>query len=166
MSKALDPIEEQKIQRLVEARALMGMTVRQAAFYAGYSPEAAKRILENNEVAISEMKALEEGLATKYEVTKERVVRGMIDAIDRAKVLGMPAAEMNGWKELGKMQGLYAPSEHHVHISKDAARFERELQELPHSELLRIASSSGNWRSSSVPDIIEGEFSEVRSEKD
>lgn len=160
-----DPLHEMRVQKLVEAHVLMNMTIRQASFYAGISPDRGRKIMREDPVALREIEELREHLGAQYEVTKERVVKGMVDAIERAKVLGLPAAEMTGWKELGKMHGMYAPTEHRVHVSKDAARFERELQELPHHELLKIASSSGRWRQKDNVEAIDGEFVEVKRDE-
>lgn len=160
-----DPIHQMKVQRLVEGHILMNMTQRQASFYAGFSPEQGRRILKKDPIARREIEELRKQMATRYEVSKERVVRGMVDAIERAKMLGQPNTELTGWKELGRMHGMYAPTEHRVHVSKDAARIERELQELPHHELLKIAAGSGNWAETNQMEVIDGEFVEVGREE-
>jgi len=149
--------EDLKQTKLLEGKMIYGMTTKEAAYFAGYAYDQAKRLLKT-EPLVEQAKALQKQMQHKYGITRERVVEGMVDAMERAKVYGDVKTELNAWKELGKMHGHYAPSEHKIHISKDAARLERELQELPTSEVLKIASSSGNWQN----EAIDAEFEEIK----
>jgi hypothetical protein len=147
-----------KRTKLLEGVIVFGMTVKQAAYYAGFSPGHASSLLKEPAM-IEEAEAMRAQMEAKYNITRDRVVRGMVDAIDRAKNFGDPKTEIAGWKELGKMHGHYAPSEHRIHVSRDAERLERELRTLPYEEVLKLATSGGNWHGE---EALEGEFTEVK----
>lgn len=151
--------EELKQTKLLEGKIIYGMTTREAAYFSGYSYGQAQRLLKTEKL-VEQANALKKQLEHKYEITRDRVVQGMVDAVERAKIYGDVKTELNAWKELGKMHGHYAPSEHRIHISKDAARLERELQELPTHKLLELASASGNWQN----EAIDAEFTEVSND--
>lgn len=149
---------ELKKTRLLEGILVYGMTTKQAAYFAGFSPRHAAELLKTPEMQ-EEAEAIRGQLSAYYGITKERVVKGMVDAIDRAKQLGDPRTEIAGWKELAQMHGLYAASEQHIKVSYDASRLERDIKEASHEELLKLATQSGNWQNQNA---VDAEFIEVK----
>lgn len=146
---------DEKVVRLVEAFIVLGMTKRQAAVYAGFTYDQAKRIL-NSEQGQQLILDTREAMAKRYEVTKDRVVRGMVDAIERAQQLGEPNTELSGWKELAKMHGYYEPTTHNIKISTDQEELRRQIQEMTREQLLQIASAQ------SLPvEFVDAEYAEV-----
>lgn len=156
---ASEASDDLALQRLIDARVVMNLPLKHAAYYAGVSQSKAKAMLDSPEgkEAIEASRAITEA---QYDVSRDRVVRGMVDAIGRARMLGEPNTEISGWKELAKMQGYYAATEHHVKVSHDQETLKRQLKELSETELLKLMSDPGL----TPKDVIEGEFEEVSRE--
>lgn len=142
-----------KVSKLIEGLLVLGMNKKQAALYAGFSYSHAKDLLKTPEV-IEEMQVTSELIRKKYHITRDRVVKGMVDAAERAKMLGEPNTELNCWKELGKLHGLYEPTQHRVIHSADEEELSRRIEEMPREELLKLAAQKKR-----TPAIIEGEVS-------
>jgi len=145
---------DEMVTKLIEGFLVMNMTKRQAAAYAGFSENQANRILnsDNGKRLLAETR---EQLARKYNITKERVIKGMVDAIDQAKLLGEPGTQISGWKELGKMQGLYEPQVHRVEYSADEETLRKQIREMSQDQLIELATAKD------PTNIIDGEFEEV-----
>lgn len=142
------------VTRLVEGFVVLGMTKKQAAAYSGFSYDQAKRILNSREgeEAIAEARAVME---KQYAMSKDRAVRGIMDAVDRAKMLGEPGTEIKGWVELSKMHGYYEPTRHQIEVSHDRETLQRQIKEMSKEQLLELATAKD-------PVIIDGEYTEVR----
>lgn len=133
---------------------LRGQTQTIAARSAGYSDPsiAANRLLK--------MSKIHEGLAylqRKYEkssqMTRKKVMDGLLEAIDMAKLQAEPATMVNGWREIGRMCGYYAAEKRVIDINITARRAVDQLETLSDAELLEMIDKDS--------DMIEGEFAEV-----
>ena len=75
----------------------------------------------------------------KAKVTRDEVLEGFKDAIQDAKLLGDPNAQIKGWTEIGKMCGFYAPEKHEVRLSAGGKALEDQLSGLSTEQLLELA---------------------------
>lgn len=50
------------------------------------------------------------------QMTRKKVMDGLIEAIEMAKLMAEPSSMIAGWREVGKMCGYYAPVEHKMKI--------------------------------------------------
>jgi len=114
----------------------------QAAIRAGYAPasaySAAHRLLKKDEIraAVAERQAL---VAEELEVTRQEVMRGLLDAVEIARLQADPAALVKAWSELARMCGYYAPVKQQVDVSVSAKRMVDQFEVMSDAELLRLA---------------------------
>lgn len=82
--------------------------------------------------------------------TKDDIVDGIKEAIDQAKLIDDPMAQIRGWTEIADLLGYKSKqSGVTINISNDARK---QIAALPDNELMRLAGDG---------DIIDGEFRRV-----
>jgi len=86
-------------------------------------------------------------------MTRKKVMDGMLEAIEMAKLQAEPATMVNGWREIGRMCGYYAAERKILDINITAKRAVDQLEMLSDGELLEMIERDS--------DLIEGEFTEV-----
>lgn len=150
----LDPVTgcTPKETKAIQAIA-MGMSRDQASKHAGYSSSNLSRALRRPRCQ-AYMKELFEKAQDEFNFTRADVVKGLKAAIDDASILSDPTAQIAGWREIGKILGLYAPEEKKIVLTSDQERLRNQLETIPEEELLRLAGSISM-------DVIEGECEEV-----
>lgn len=140
----------------VEARS-KGMNCVQAAQAAGYAfPDVKGYTIESVpavKAAIAKAWAANEKAAA---MTKKKVMDGMLYAIDQAKLLADPTAQISGWREIAKMCGYYEPQKMKVEISVSAKRMFSQFETMSDEELLKIADT----------EIIDVDATEVEGENE
>ena len=135
----------------VENRAGFGMAKGDAARAAGYSDAAGEAKVLEKLPAISEAMAAERAKNARYAgVSRQDVIDGIKDAIDQAKLLAEPMAQIAGWREIAKICGHYAPEVKELRLTGSQEAKLREMQALTDDQLLELA---GN--------VIEGESTRV-----
>lgn len=121
---------------------------------AGYSPNpsTATALMKNPKIikAIAEEKG---EYAKASGITKKKVVDGFLEAIEMGRVKGDPVAMIAGWREIGKICGLYEPQKTKVEVSVNGQVMIQRLQTMTDEELLQLAD--GNV------DALSGEFNVV-----
>lgn len=116
-----------------------------AAIRAGYSARSAHvtacRILKDSRVqaALAERQAR---VAEELEITRHEVMKGLLEAVDIARVQADPAALVKAWSEIGRLCGYYAPERKQVEVSVSAKRLVDQLEVLSDVELLRLAEQA------------------------
>jgi phage terminase small subunit len=117
-----------------------------AAVRAGYSRKAAKQtaseLLTNPNVRAL-VAQHEAAAAGRLGVTKERVIQELEAAIEVARLQGNPGAMIQGWTQIAKMCGYFAPEQRKVEVSVDARDFASQVREMSESELLELSAGSG-----------------------
>lgn len=73
------------------------------------------------------------------EMSKKKVMDGMLYAIDQAKLLADPTAQISGWREIAKICGYYEPQRVQIDVSVSAKRLFSQFETLSDDELLKIA---------------------------
>ena len=143
--------EQQKI--FVNA-VMKGKSPTVAARMAGYScPD-----VQGYEVVKSpKVKAAIQYLHKKHEkvadMSRKRVMDGILEAIDMARIQAESANMISGWREIARMCGYYAPEVKKIDINITAKRVIDKLETLSDDDLLRMVEESGQ--------IIEGEATEI-----
>lgn len=122
-----------------------------AAGFSGPGP-AAVTLMKNPKViaAIAEER-LEYAQASA--MTKKKVIDGFAEAIDMARLLSDPTAMISGWREIGKMCGLYDAQKTEIKVSVGGRVLIQRLNSMTDEQLLELAESD--------PTVLEGEFDVV-----
>ena len=115
-----------------------------AAVRAGYAPGSAK-VTASRLLSYANIRQLllshQKETARKLELDREKVLTGLLEAVDVARARGDPGAMIAGWREIAKMLGYYAPERKTVDVSIAAKRRIHELECLPDKELLELVAA-------------------------
>jgi phage terminase small subunit len=140
-----------KRRRFAEEYVLDGNATA-AAVRAGYSARSAHvtacRMLKDPVVqaAVAERQAL---VAEELEITRQEVMRGLLEAVEIARLQAEPAALVKAWSEIARICGYYQPERKQVEVSLSAKRVIDQLETMSDAELLRLAEQA-------VPLEVEG----------
>lgn len=75
------------------------------------------------------------------QMTRKKVMDGLLEAVEMAKLMAEPATMISGWREVGKMCGYFAPVEHKVKIDVTGNVVIDRMNNMSDAELLKIISS-------------------------
>lgn len=141
-------------QKIFVDQIMKGTSAMHAARAAGYSdPQAnAYRVLNSPNIQQA-IRYLHKKHEKKADMTRKKVMDGFLEAIEMAKIQAEPSVMVNGWREVGRMCGYYAPETKKIDINITAKRVIDKLETLSDSELAEMIEESAN--------VIEGEASEV-----
>ena len=141
-------------QKLFVDAMMRGQTQTLAARTAGFSNV---HVEANRLMKMSKIHEALQYLHAKHErasqMTRKKVMDGMLEAIEMAKLQAEPATMVNGWREIGRMCGYYAAERKILDINITAKRAVDQLEMLSDGELLEMIERDS--------DLIEGEFTEV-----
>ena len=116
-----------------------------AAIRAGYSARSAHvtacRMLKDRVVQAAVAERQDE-IAEELEISREKVMRGLLEAVEIARLQADPAALVKAWSELARMCGYYAPVKQRVDVSVSAKRMVGQLELLSDVQLLRLAEQA------------------------
>ena len=140
-----------KMHRYAEAR-LLGMTKSQAAKHVGYKGAGP----EHNSKVKAYLATQREVMRQRNQISRDDVIQGFKVAIDDAKLLSDPTAQIAGWREIGKMLGHYEPETKRLILTTDQEQQKHQLETMAEDELLRLASDSE--ADSSDLSIIDADF--------
>ena len=136
---------------------VVGVSVNRACELSGLSHYLATKMLEDPDVA--HQRKVQKDLARhKLGFTREDITEGIHDAVQQAKLLADPMAQIRGWVEIARINGLDAPKKVEVevtHISDPNAPTE-QLRRLSTTELAKLVDD-GN--------VIDADFYEVRDDE-
>ena len=133
---------------------LRGMTQTMAARAAGYTHprEAGSKLIREPHVQES-IRFLQGKYEKAAQMTRKKVMDGMLEAIEMAKIQGDPGVMVSGWREIGRMCGYYAAEKREINVNITAKRAVDKLETLSDDELLEMIEKDS--------EAIEGEFTEV-----
>lgn len=138
------------------AKVAEGMTPSDAAAFCGFEdPGKTAKLLMQRPTVRKALNVMIERTMKVSEITREDVIAGFQDAIAIARQQSEPMGMIAGWREVGKMLGMYE-TKVKVEISGGAGEIERRLKDMSDAELLRLVHD----RSSLLPPI-DGECEEV-----
>ncbi|MBK7791580.1 MAG: terminase small subunit [Betaproteobacteria bacterium] len=111
-----------------------------AAVRAGYSVRSAKQIayqpLAKPDVAEG-VQSGEARVAAMTELTRERVLTGLREAVALARERQEPTAMITAWREIGKLIGAYAPRVQRVELSAAGYELRARYDVMTDDELVR-----------------------------
>ena len=84
-------------------------------------------------------------------ITKEDVVFGVKDAIDRARIIAEPSTEIRGWEVISKLLGYDAPTKVDINLRESIHVVQQQVRGLSDGELVKLLGAG---------DVIDGEFYE------
>lgn len=116
-----------------------GESIATASHRAGYadgSVYAYRMIRMPNILALynQEKRAYEESVG----MTRKKVMEGLLEGVEMAKLAGEPASMIAGWREIGKMCGYYEPVRKTIDINVSGTLVHDRLNRLSNAELLKI----------------------------
>lgn len=125
-------------EKLVEAK-LAGMNDSQAGQAAGYvnGCNALKIAAVRNEIA-----AARRWLTDTTQIKRIDVVEGILDSIEMGRMIADPAAVRQGWVEIGKILGHYAPEVKNINLNINQQRLRSKFEALSDEDLLAIAEGA------------------------
>jgi len=142
----------------IEAIAVRGMRTKEAAAFAGIEPATLRNLL-NDERVQSYIKQMQAAHAEALNVRRGDVIRGMLDAIDHAKLVNDPSTEIRGWEAIAKLQGYNAPEKHLHDLPDDTKRLLEAMQNMNDADVAKLANMDD------LIDLIPGkDFKVVSSE--
>lgn len=87
----------------------------------------------------------------KYEaesqMSRKKVMDGLLEAIDMAKLMAEPATMISGWTAVAKMCGYMAPVEHKVKVDVTGSVTMQKLTAMSDAELLELIEKGHNHAS-------------------
>lgn len=120
-----------------------GESISSAALRAGYANEGVAYRM----VHMPNIRALYEKEKVLYEaaaqMTRQRVMDGLLEGIEMAKLMSEPASMISGWREIGKMCGYYEPVKHTLDVNVKGEVTVRQLNALSDAELLKLITAPG-----------------------
>jgi hypothetical protein len=125
------------------------MTKRQAAKLSKYRQptQAANRLLKRPRVR-TYLQELYDDAKEKTKLTRDNVVEGMQAAIEDAKLQSDPMAQIAGWREIGKILGIYAVEKKELVVTGHLSDTQQQIASMGEQQLLEMVGD----------DAIEGEF--------
>lgn len=145
----LTPMQKKFLSNLVH-----GMPQTIAARAAGYAtPDVdACRMMKNPRIveALRHMHRKHEKASM---MTRKKVMDGLLEAIEMAKLQADAKVMVAGWREIGHMCGYYAPERKVIDINVTGKRTIDKLETMSDAELLKMIEQDS--------EAIEAEFTEV-----
>ena len=137
---SLANVADARARRLkaIEAVAVHGMTQKEAAAYAGLKASSVGAMLKDERVQ-AYIRDLQEAQAKTMNVKREQVIRGILDAIEHARMANEPASEMRGWETIAKMQGYFAPDRVIHDLPEDTKRLMETMRDMDENQLAQLA---------------------------
>lgn len=133
-----------------------GDSVSNSALRAGYAQDSIAYQLVKMPNILALKHKLEAQWESENQMSRKKVMDGMLEAIDMARLMAEPANMIAGWREIGKICGYYAPVEHKVKVDVTGNIVLDKLNALSDAELLKIITDG----SKSAPALLE-DFSEA-----
>ena len=131
-------------QRLFVHHWAKGETIPNAMARAGYNdqPSYGYRMakMPNILALYNEEKAKYEEAA---QMTRQRVMDGLLEAVEMAKLMAEPATMVSGWREIGKMCGYFEPKKVDINVNVTGNVIHQRLNQLSDAELLKIIQEQG-----------------------
>jgi hypothetical protein len=141
-------------QKIFVDAVLRGQSQTMAARTAGYSaPNQRANLMMKDPKIIEALQQQHYKHEKSVQMTRKRVMEGLVEAIDMAKLQADPGTMVNGWREIGRMCGYYAAERKIIDVNISAKRVIDKLETLTDAELLEMVSQD--------EEAIEGEFEQV-----
>jgi phage terminase small subunit len=144
-NKKLTPQQTAFVTAIVEGDNPLNAYVR--AGYASTSVKSKKEIGSSYAYRMMEMPNIKKAIRIQHEhyieqskMTKKKVMDGLIESIEMAKLMSEPMTMVSGWREIGKLCGFYEPTRHKVDVSVNGTMVLEQMNSLSDEELLKLIS--------------------------
>ena len=136
-----------------------GMTPTQAAKRAGYTrPSEALRTLESIPKVRELIKRLANEARVRYDVDRDRVVEGLMEALNVAREQSDARTMIQAWSELARITGVQAPEVKRVELVGEVTQ--HHLMTVSDKELLAMVGKDREL------DALEGEYEDVKEDSE
>lgn len=116
-----------------------GETVHGAAIKAGYVDGGRSAYIMRHAPHIQRAYEAEKAAyEAANQMTRKRVIDGLLEGIDMARLVSEPGNMIAGWREIGKMCGYYAPVEQKITVDHQNNVVMDRLNRLSDAELLKL----------------------------
>ena len=77
------------------------------------------------------------------QMSRKKVMDGLLESIEMAKLMAEPASMISGWREIGKMCGYYEPKKVRVDVNVAGNVIHTRINSMSDAELLKIIQGGG-----------------------
>lgn len=141
-------------QRLFVDSIVKGKAPQVAARIAGYAqPERQGYAIVRSPKVAAAIQYLHKKHEKAADMTRKKVMDGMLEAVEMAKLQADPGNMIAGWREIGRMCGYYAPEVKKIDINISTKRVIDKMETLSDEDLVKMIEESSQ--------IIEAEAIEV-----
>lgn len=91
------------------------------------------------------------------QMTRKKVMDGLLEGIDMAKMVADPSAVINGWKTVGQMCGYFEPVKRTVDVNITGNVTMKQLSSLSTEELIRLVAESATQELAQITGESDGE---------
>jgi len=127
--------KQRKVAQLVGA----GESWASATRKAGYAHEASAVPLKKDPRVLELVAKEQSKHEAVLQMSREKVMNGLMEAVDIARIQAEPATMVKAWAEIARMCGYYAPEARKIDISISAKRLVDKFETMSDDELLKHA---------------------------
>lgn len=132
-----------------------GESINSAAYRAGYKDAAAAYITARMPAALALYEAEKKAYEEAAQMTRKRVMDGLLEAAEMAKLMAEPASMVSAWKEIGKMCGYYEPTKLKIDVTTNGQR--QRMERMSDAELEKLVGAP-------IPEEVLGALSDDRDD--
>jgi phage terminase small subunit len=118
-----------------------GETIKTATVRAGYADESFGYRMARMPNVLRVYQQEKAAYEAASQMTRKRVMDGLLEAVEMAKLMAEPATMVSGWREIGRMCGYYEPVKHTLDINIKGDVTLRQLNGMTDAELLKALHS-------------------------
>lgn len=143
-------------QRLFVDQIIKGKPPIVAARIAGYAqPESQATTIAKSPKVAAAIQFLYKRHEAAAQMTRKKVMDGMLEAIDMARLQADAGNMISGWREIGRMCGYYAPEVKKIDINITAKRVIDKLETLSDDDLVKMIEDSSQIIEAEAVEILE-----------
>ena len=118
-----------------------GESIASATVRAGYADEGFGYRMARMPSILRVYQAEKAAYEQASQMTRKKVMDGLLEAVEMAKLMAEPATMVSGWREIGRMCGYYEPVKHTLDINIKGDVTLRQLNSMSDAELLKALHS-------------------------
>jgi phage terminase small subunit len=143
-------------QRIFAEAVVKGNSPMTAARLAGYSqPKAQGGQIMQSKAVQDAIKFLYKKNESVSDMTRKKVMDGMLEAIDMARMQADSGVMVAGWREIGRMCGYYAPEVKKIDINVTTKRVIDRLETMSDDDLLQLVDESSRTIEMEAVEVLE-----------
>ena len=129
-----------------------GETIKTATVRAGYADESFGYRMARMPSILRVYQVEKAAYEQASQMTRKKVMDGLLEAVEMAKLMAEPATMVSGWREIGRMCGYYEPVKHTLDNNIKGDVTLRQLNSMSDAELLKALHSEAPL---SLPNLDE-----------